>query len=321
MSVVVEHWDNNKYGFPDGRKRRIDPIALACIHITGNRRTARNPDLQQAMRDEYSFARGAAPPSAHYYVARDGSAIEAVDPKRFAAWSNGDVMNPNLDNEGVRRVVEFAQSHNANEAYALEFECVGFGSRHRINSKQKQTVAEIIAKHAKRLDMPINRNTVHGHGDLNGVSRTSCPIAAGKRETFLADVIARARGVLNPPNPTPPPAQGEPMVIVTDDTAIEIDVRVGATITDLNGKQIAPVAVQAFRPSPFGITGARAVIAVVGDQGILGLVKESDILDERPSSTASDEDLEAARAEGHAEGFQAAKEEAVQAAVTAIHAI
>jgi N-acetylmuramoyl-L-alanine amidase len=329
MGVVIEHWDNDRYGFPAGRKRRVDPVALACIHITGNRNTAKNVDLERAMRDEWSFARGAAPPSAHYYVARDGSAIEAIDPIRFAAWSNGDVMEPNRSNRGVERVLEFAESHNANEAYWLEFECVGFGSRHRVNSAQKQTVAEIIAKHAERTGMPINRNTVHGHGDLNSISRSSCPVAAGKREVFMADVIARARAVLDPPNPnpnpnpnpTPQPPQGEPMVIVTDDTAVEIDVKVGAIITDLNGKRIADVANQAFRPSPFGIAGARAVIAVVGDSTVLGLVKEADILEERLPSTAADEDLDAARAAGHEEGFRAARTKAAEAAVDAIQAI
>ena len=323
MGVVIEHWDNDRYGFPAGRKRRVEPVALACIHITGNRNTASNLDLERAMRDEWSFARRAAPPSAHYYVARDGSAIEAIDPVKFAAWSNGDIMKPDRSNRGVERVLELAEGHNANEAYWLEFECVGFGSRHRVNAAQKQTVAEIIAKHAKRTGMPINRNTVHGHGDLNSVSRSSCPVAAGKREIFMADVIARARAILDPPkpNPNPQPAQGEPMVIVTDDTALEIDVKVGAIITDLNGKRIADVETRAFRSSPFGVAGARAVIAVVGDSAVLGLVKEADIADERVSSTASDDDLDAAMAAGHADGFRAAREKAAEAALGAIQAI
>ena len=321
MSVDLDHWDNDKYGFPDGRKRRVDPVALACIHITGNRNTARNPDFLAAARDEWSFARRAAPPSAHYYVARDGSAIEAIDPVKFAAWSNGDVIRPDRSNRGVERVLELAETHNANEAYWLEFECVGFGSRHRITSAQKQTVAKIIANHAKRTGMPINRNTVHGHGDLNSVSRSSCPAVAGKREAFLADVITRAKAVLNPPDENTVPLQGEPMVIVTDDTAVEIDVRVDAIITDLNGVRIADVETQAFRPSPFGVPGARAIIAVVGDSAVLGLVKHNDILEERLPTNASDDDLDAAKAEGHAEGFRAARDKAAEAAVSAIHGI
>ena len=320
MDVVVDHWDNDKYGFPDGKKRRVEPVALACIHITGNRNTAKNPDFVAAARDEWIFAKGAAPPSAHYYVARDGTALEAINPERFAAWSNGDVMNPNRDNRGVERVLEIAESHNANEAYWLEFECVGFGSRHRINSKQKQTVAEIIADHAKRTGMPINRNTVHGHADINSVTRSSCPAAAGRREAFFADVITRAKAVLNPAEKPEPPI-GEPMVIVTDDTPVEIDIKVGAIITDLNGSRIADVEDRAFRPSPFAIEGARAVIAVVGDAAVLGLVKDEDILEERDGSTATELELAAERDAGRAEGFTQARVKAAEVALLAIQGI
>jgi hypothetical protein len=317
MSVVVDHWNNDRYGFPDGRRRRVDPVALACIHITGNRRTAKNPDLRGAAREEYAFARRAAPPSAHYYVARDGFAIEAIDPIKFAAWSNGDVNNPDTSNRGVERVLRLVGlGHNANEAYLLEFECVGFGSRHRITSEQKQTVAEIIAEHSKRTGMSINRNTVHGHGDLNSVTRSSCPIGAGKRETFLADVIARAKAILDPPE-LPAMPQGEPMIIVTDDTAFDIDIRLGAIITDLNGARIADVESRAFRPSPFGIAGARAVITVIGDLTVLGLVQEADIVERHLPPTASEEDLEAARADG----FQAARARAAEVATAAIQGI
>jgi hypothetical protein len=317
MSVVVDHWNNDRFGFPDGRRRRVDPVALACIHITGNRRTAKNPDLHGAAREEYVFARRAAPPSAHYYVARDGFAIEAIDPIKFAAWSNGDLRNPDTSNRGVERVLRLVDlGHNANEAYWLEFECVGFGSRHRITSEQKQAVAEIIAAHAKRTGISINRNTVHGHGDLNSVTRSSCPIGAGRRETFLADVIARAKAVLDPPEPLVMP-QGEPMVIVTDDTAFDIDIRLGAIITDLNGARIADVESRAFRPSPFGIAGARAVITVIGDLTVLGLVQEVDIEERRFPPTASEEDLEAARADG----FQEARARAAEVATAAIQGI
>jgi hypothetical protein len=323
MSVFEDHWNNDKYGFPDGVKRRVKrPRALACIHITGNRRTAKNPDLRRAARDEYDHAKRKAPPSAHYYVARDGFAIEAIDPIKFAAWSNGDIKNPDTSNRGVRRVLRLAdRGRNPNEAYWLEFECVGFGARHRITSEQKQTVAEIIATHARLTGLPINRDTVHGHGDLNSITRSSCPVRAVKRETFMADVIARANAVLNPPTESPVMPGGEPMVIVTDDTAFDIDLRPGAKITDLNGEPIEEVQGAATRLSPFGTAGARAVITVVGGSTMLGLVKEDGVLAQRLPPTASEEDLEAARAAGHAEGFQEARSKAAEVTAAAIQGI
>ncbi len=52
---------------------------------------------------------------------------------------------------------------------------------------------------AKATGLPVNRDTVHGHSDLNSVSRASCPCPNASREAFLGDVIARANAILHPP--------------------------------------------------------------------------------------------------------------------------
>jgi hypothetical protein len=104
MTTVTAHLTNKAYGFATrGASRRVKPPILACIHITGNRRTAANPDRHQAARDERTYANrpGSNGPSAHYYVARDGWAIEAIDPAKYAAWSNGDVASPPSSETGI----------------------------------------------------------------------------------------------------------------------------------------------------------------------------------------------------------------------------
>jgi hypothetical protein len=96
VTTVTALLTNKAYGYPTrGAGRRVKAPILACIHITGNRRTAANPDRHQAARDERNYANraGSNGPSAHYYVARDGWAIEAIDPAKYAAWSNGDVAS------------------------------------------------------------------------------------------------------------------------------------------------------------------------------------------------------------------------------------
>ena len=106
MTTVTALLTNKAYGFPTrGARRRVKAPILACIHITGNRRTAANPDRHQAALDERNYANraGSNGPSAHYYVARDGWAIEAIDPAKYAAWSNGDVASPNTANAGDRQ--------------------------------------------------------------------------------------------------------------------------------------------------------------------------------------------------------------------------
>ena len=51
MTTVTALLTNKAYGFPTrGAQRRVKAPILACIHITGNRRTAANPDRHEAAR-------------------------------------------------------------------------------------------------------------------------------------------------------------------------------------------------------------------------------------------------------------------------------
>lgn len=218
MTTVTAHLTNKAYGFPTrGAKRRVTAPILACIHITGNRRTAANPDRHQAARDERNYANraGSPGPSAHYYVGRDGWAIEAIDPATYAAWSNGDVASPNSANAGITKVLALrTKGYNANEAYWLEFECVGFGSTYPITVAQKRFCATRIAAMAKATGLSVNRATVHGHSDLNSVNRASCPCPKASREAFLGDVITRANAILRPPITTVTVKSGDTLSVI-----------------------------------------------------------------------------------------------------------
>jgi LysM repeat protein len=229
VTTVTALLTNKAYGFPTrGARRRVTAPILACIHITGNRRTAANPDRRQAARDERNYANraGSIGPSAHYYVARDGWAIEAIDPTKYAAWSNGDIASPNTANAGIAKVLALrAKGFNVNEAYWLEIECVGYGSTYPITKAQRQFCATRIAAIAKATGLPVNRATVHGHSDLNSVNRTSCPCPKASREAFLRDVIARANAILRPPITT--------VTVNVGDTLSEIAAAHGLTLAAL----------------------------------------------------------------------------------------
>jgi hypothetical protein len=198
MPTIVEaHLTNGAYGFPAGKKRRVPVTALACIHVTGNKNTAAMADLHGAARAERNYAnRDGSNTSAHYYIARDGWTLEAVDPVLYAAWSNGIVREPNRDNPGILDVLALERrGFNANEAYVLELEHLGYGSTYPTTEAQRDAIAELIAAAADRTGLPISRETVHGHWELNGVDRRNCPVPYLKRETFLRDIVARARAL------------------------------------------------------------------------------------------------------------------------------
>ena len=199
MTVSVQHLTNQAFGFPRGHARRVKAVALAVIHVTGNSRTAAmDPHAGAQAERDYANRAGSHGPSATHYIARDGWAIEAIG-SGYAAWSNGDVNHPHLSNPGVARAVAFrSKGYNVNEAYWVELECVGSGT-HPITPDQRQTAASLIASMAKLSGLPVNRETVHGHWEINGVDRQNCPCPPSQHEAFLADIIGRANTILTPP--------------------------------------------------------------------------------------------------------------------------
>lgn len=196
MTVVAQPLTNSAYGFPSrGSTRRVRPVALACVHITGNSRTAAMPDPHAGARAERDYANraGSNGPSATHYVARDGWAIEAIDWRRHAAWSNGDVASPSTANAGIRRLLALtAKGYNANEGYWLEPEAVGYGSSWPVTPAQAEAIASLVAAAAALSGLPISRETVHGHWEVNGVDRRNCPCPPAQHEALLGRIVARA---------------------------------------------------------------------------------------------------------------------------------
>lgn len=94
MNTEIVRLTNDAYGYPTrGAKRRITPRRLMCLHITGNK----NNLGPTAARNERNYANrtGSTGPSAHDYIDRNGDRIAAVNAANYAAWSNGDVTDPN----------------------------------------------------------------------------------------------------------------------------------------------------------------------------------------------------------------------------------
>lgn len=189
--ITVAYLTNTAYGFPSrGNARRIEPIALACLHLTSNPNTP--PATAQQERD-YANRANSGGPSAHYYLNRDGSAVAAIDAEKYAAWSNGDVRSPKTAVPGVNAVLALrAKGYYANEAYALEIEHCGRYPDFLITDEQVATSAFLIASAAVRTGLPIDRAHVHLHSDLNTETRPNCPVPAAEAEAFAARVIALA---------------------------------------------------------------------------------------------------------------------------------
>jgi hypothetical protein len=195
-NITTSLLTNSAYGYPTrGNARRIKPMLLACIHITSNQ----NNLGENAATNERNYANrsGSEGPSAHYYLNRDGSVVKAIEPVKYAAWSNGDVNGPNTAFFGyqILKNMYLDNGYNANEAFLLEIENCGYGSSYPITNAQKDTMAYLLATFSISQDIPISRDTVWAHSDVNSVTRPNCPIVKASKEVFLTEVINLAESV------------------------------------------------------------------------------------------------------------------------------
>jgi len=179
---------NTAYGYPRGAERRVAPRRLACIHITANPRT---PPATARQERDYANRDGSNGPSAHSYLNRDGTWVHAIDPVKYAAWSNGALRSPKTTVPGVAEVV--ASGKNPNEDYFREIETCGRYPDFPITVEQRAAIAEAIAQDSLTTGLPIGRSTVHLHSDLDSELRPNCPVPAGQGELFVADIIRAAR--------------------------------------------------------------------------------------------------------------------------------
>lgn len=202
MAITTRSLTNKAYGFPQrGDARRLRPFVLAVIHCTGNKDNL-GPTAATGERN-YANRINSPGPSAHYYINRDGSGIKAIDPIKFAAWSNGIPRSPNTNNTGVRRLMSLKNTgHNINEGCALEIENVANpGTNVLMTAEQIKTCAALVATQSKRLSIPVNTETVLGHYMIDSVDRSNCPSKPTDHARVINGIIKEANIILHPPLP------------------------------------------------------------------------------------------------------------------------
>lgn len=182
-----------EWGYPKGSLRPIPSAskAYSTIHITANLATAEN-EAAWRIRD------AGLQNSATFFVNRDGSIVQLLgDPARMDPWANGDVKNPDVTNPRIAQMVR--DGVNANERTLVAIENVGneiaWGSvpgGHPITAAQEEAGARILAHYHPRAGVPISRETVIGHYQLNSVSRVNCP---SRDKRVIDRIVARARAI------------------------------------------------------------------------------------------------------------------------------
>lgn len=190
---------NKAYGYPTrGSQRRIQPRIIGVVHITGNANN-QGPHAARNERD-YANRKDSNGPSAHYYIDRDGGGIKAINVEKYAAWSNGDLDNPDTSNAGIREILRLkAKGYNPNEVVGVEIELVGYSkSAGQPTAAQLETCAQLLARYARTYHLPINRDTILTHADINSVDRPNCAFIKATREAQMKKLIARVNAIAHP---------------------------------------------------------------------------------------------------------------------------
>jgi N-acetylmuramoyl-L-alanine amidase CwlA len=186
--MITAPLTNRAYGYPTrGAARRRKPTVLAVLHQTANAKAGPMDER------DYANRAGSMGPSATAYVGKDGTVVRAVDPVKYAAWSQGDVAHPDA----------LAQAHivagvNFNEVVLESIEVCGSGTQ-PFSAAQFEAVAQILAAAHRATGLPVDRAHVLAHADVNSVSRASDPWPASTREAYMRRVIDRANAILRPP--------------------------------------------------------------------------------------------------------------------------
>lgn len=128
--------------------------------------------------------------SSHFVLGKNGEVAQLV-PLDMAAWTQGGIRNP------THPYVKSHPSVNPNQ-YCVSIECEGFWkeTKGKLTDAQFNSAVELtkhIVSEVKKLynvDIPIDREHIIGHCEINTVTRSHCP-----GELFPFDeLIALARG-------------------------------------------------------------------------------------------------------------------------------
>lgn len=117
--------------------------------------------------------------SSHFVLGKNGEITQLV-PLNMAAWTQG--VDPNKDMKPTNAYVKAHKGINPN-LYCISIECEGKWSetKGKLTDKQLEAAAELtrhIVSEVKRIygaEIPIDREHMIGHCEINSVTRPHCP--------------------------------------------------------------------------------------------------------------------------------------------------
>lgn len=185
-----------EWGYPMGflRPTPLPDEGFSVVHQTGNMQLP-SADGEITWRQTDRGLQN----SATFFVNRDGSVRQALgDPLHMAPWANGDVQQPDLGNPRIADAVRAGVNPNLRTLVAIEnvaFDIAGTGDA-PITPAQEYADAAIIRYFHARAGIPVSRETVIGHYQINGTDRPNCPAVD---KSVIDRIVALAGGTQEDP--------------------------------------------------------------------------------------------------------------------------
>lgn len=167
-------------------KRLVKPFILAGIHITGN------SQLPSALQEAVYANRYGSNASFTFVTNRNGSVVQCLHPEWQVPWTNGSWQGSNFSLWTVQKAIR--EGYGANDSTFLTIENVGYPWGYPITNQQIEACARIIAWGSKVSGIGINRATVLGHRDYDGIGKYFCP-TNGNLNELLNKIIVRANEI------------------------------------------------------------------------------------------------------------------------------
>lgn len=174
-----------EWGFPQGSLRAAPPpdLGFGVVHITGN---SRLPSAENEI--NWRLNDPANQNSATFFVNRDGTIWQALgDPLHMAPWSNGDASLPDMSNPRIAACINAGVNPNVRTVVSIEN--VGYEPGSPITAEQEQANAAIFRYYFGKARVPISRETIIGHYQINGKDRPNCP---GVDKSVIDRIVAIA---------------------------------------------------------------------------------------------------------------------------------
>jgi N-acetylmuramoyl-L-alanine amidase len=146
------------------------------------------------------FANPSSGVSSHYGVGKDGRVFQFVK-EYYAAWTNGDTNKPDMSVAWIAQTVKdndsFCSKYSYGVANARTITIENEGQTGEVLTPiHWSTLVRLVADICKKNNIPVDRQHINGHYQINSVTRPNCPGKGIDLDKLVKEVQAMDKNYL-----------------------------------------------------------------------------------------------------------------------------